>query len=159
MKKMKIAVVFPLLFILAAPGLISPAESGDSRNRSDEHTLVVSGIGYPPIKAENAAQARLMARRAAILDAYRNALSAAGTAGNDENAFYSGLSGFVKGLTIEKEEYLGDGGLRIIAKVRTGNVTASTAAPHDRKPERRGGPSAVPLNEWYRIIEGSVRFE
>lgn len=158
MKKMNLAVFVPLLFILV-PVLVSPAESVDSRNGSDERTLEVSGIGYPPIKAESAAQARLMARRAAILDAYRNALSAAGAAGNDEKAFYSGLSGFVKGLTIEKEEYLGDGGLRIIAKVRTGNVTPSTTAPHDRRPERRGGPSAVTLNEWYRIIEGSVRFE
>jgi hypothetical protein len=121
---------------------------------------VVSGIGYPPIKAENAAQARLMARRAAIVDAYRNALAGTGPSNNDEQAFYTGLSGFVRGLTIEREEYLEDGGVRILAKVPGRSAAATSRTPNEVVTEKgRGGPAPVPLNEWYRIIERSVRFE
>ncbi len=135
--------------------------SGAGIGRDDNgDTMLVSGLGYPPIKAENPAQARLMARRAAILDAYRNALSRAGGPGADENSFYTGLSGFVKGMTIEREEYLEDGGVRITARVLKGNaalfhgteVKTGSARP-------AAGPSSVSLEQWYKIIERSVRFE
>jgi len=101
-----------------------------------------------------------MARRAAILDAYRNALAAAGSSGSDEPMFFDGLSGFVKGLTIEKEEYLEDGGVRIRAKTSGKSLAVAARPTREGLPEKgRAGPSPVPLNEWYRIIEGSVRFE
>jgi hypothetical protein len=126
---------------------------------ADECSLGVTGLGYPPIKAENAAQARLMARRAAIVDAYRNALAGAGNVDADEKTFYAGLSGFVKGLVIENEEYLEDGGVRIHAKVPTGSVSVSSKRIY-RDPRRQGPvPSPVPFNDWYKIIERSVRFQ
>lgn len=156
---MKITVSVFLLALLVFPALTLSAEVGNSRQRADNDAFVVSGIGYPPIKAENAAQARLMARRAAILDAYRNALAGAGTANNDEPTFYTGLSGFVKGLTIEREEYLEDGGVRILAKVPSRSVAVTSRIARKGVTERGHGPSPVPLNEWYKIIERSVRFE
>ncbi|MCL5023426.1 MAG: hypothetical protein M1497_08700, partial [Nitrospirae bacterium] len=121
--------------------------------------LEVTGIGYPPIKAQNAAQARLMARRAAILDAYRNALAGAEAQGYDERTFYTGLSGFVKGMTVENEEYLGDGGIKIRARVRTGGVLVSPGTQKKKAGVTRNGPSPVPLDKWYAIIKRSVKFE
>lgn len=157
---MKIAVYFVLLAVLVFSSLLPAAESGNGEDRADDDTVVVSGTGYPPIKAENAAQARLMARRAAILDAYRNALAGTGSSHNDEQTFYTGLSGFVRGLTIEREEYLEDGGVRILARVSGKRIAVMSRTPREGVAEKgRGGPSPVPLNEWYRIIERSVRFE
>ncbi len=156
---MKITISVLLVAALVFPVLLLPEFAG-GQDRTDNDTFVVSGIGYPPIKAENAAQARLMARRAAILDAYRNALAGGGSPNGDEPTFYTGLSGFVKGLTIEHEEYLADGGVRILARVPRGSVAARSRSTREGVTERgRGGPSPVPLNEWYRIIERSVRFE
>ncbi len=114
---LKIMVSLFLLAVLFSPALLLSAEFGSGQDRADHGTFVVSGIGYPPIKAENAAQARLLARRAAVVDAYRNALAGAGASNNDEQAFYAGLSGFVRGLTIEREEYMEDGSVRILARV------------------------------------------
>jgi len=157
---MKITVSVFLLAVLVFPALLLSVEFGGGQDRADNDTLVVSGIGYPPIKAENAAQARLMARRAAILDAYRNALAGTGSSNNDEQAFYAGLSGFVRGLTIEREEYLEDGGVRIFAKVPGRSVAVTPRATREGVTEKGlAGPSAVPLNEWYRIIERAVRFQ
>lgn len=140
-----------------SPGLSAGAESG---HFSDNDTLTVSGLGYPPIRAENAAQARLMARRAAVLDAYRNAMAGAGGPNADENTFYTGLSGFVKGMIVEREEYLEDGGVRLFAKVPRKNIAVSQKATRRGGAETlKGEPSPVPLEQWYRIIERSVRFE
>ncbi len=147
-----------MLALLVFPVLPLSAEVGNSRHRADNDAFVVSGLGYPPIKAENAAQARLMARRAAILDAYRNALAGAGSTNNDEPTFYIGLSGFVKGLTIEREEYLKDGGIRILARVSAGNIAASSRTSAGNRKER-GGPSKVTLDEWYKIIESLVKID
>ena len=157
---MKITVPVFLLAVLVFPALLLSAESGSGQSGADNGSPVVSGIGYPPIKAENAVQARLMARRAAVIDAYRNALAGAGSSNNDEQTFYTGLSGFVRGLTIEREEYLEDGGVRILARVPGRNAAVTSRTPREVVTEKGlGGPSSVPLNEWYRIIERSVRFE
>jgi hypothetical protein len=156
---MKIMTPVLLIVFLVAPSLFFGAWGGDNPNGSDNGHLVVTGIGYPPIKAQNAAQARLMARRAAVLDAYRNALAGSGTANGDEKAFYSGLSGFVKGLVIENEEYLEDGGIRILARVPLRDVTVSAKASRSDTDRQGRKPSPVPLKEWYKIIENSVKFE
>jgi len=157
---MKITVYLFLLAVLSFSVLLLSADSGSGQDSSNNDTIVVSGMGYPPIRAENAAQARLMARRAAILDAYRNALAATGSSNSDEQTLYAGLSGFVKGLTVEREEYLEDGGVRIFAKVSGRSLVVTPRPTREGVTEKnRGGPSPVPLDEWYRIIERSVRFE
>ncbi len=153
---MRVAAFFFLLVFLAAPEMSFSVESGEGLHAEGD-SIMVSGVGYPPIKAENAAQARLMARRAAVLDAYRNALGRPGTAGGDEKIFYSGLSGFVKGLVIDREEYLEDGGIRIFGRIPRRNIAPVPAARSGPGPDG-GKPSAVPLNEWYKIIERSVKF-
>lgn len=155
---MRAVTVCIVAFAVAFYPVLSP-EAGTGRDDNGD-TMMVSGLGYPPIKAENPAQARLMARRAAILDAYRNALSRAGGPGADENSFYTGLSGFVKGMTIEREEYLEDGGVRIIARVPKGNAALFQGAKDKLGPARpAAGPSSVSLEQWYKIIERSVKFD
>ena len=135
---------------------------------ASESRITVYGIGYPPVKAQNKAQALLMAKRAAVLDAYRKALAGqedyAGPQGEGEG-FYRGLSGFVKGLTIITEEYLQDGGVKIEATVSKKSMSLfkkeKQAYPDTPKigPGRVGGPSRVSIEEWYAIIEKMVQFE
>jgi len=148
-----------LLFILSALPLFG---STDSDN------IIVYGIGYPPIKAHSETQALLMARRAALLDAYRNAIKAAsgeGSEPNEDKTFYENFSGFIKGMKIVSEEYLGDGGLRVKASVSLRDISLFQKGQYKNEgskrylPERLNGPERVTVEEWYRIISGIVRFE
>jgi hypothetical protein len=136
--------------------------------------MTVQGTGYPPVKAQNKAQALLMAKRAALLDAYRRALAGAERQGRtieEGEAFYQGLSGFVKGLTVTREEYLSDGGVKIEGTVAKKDVQTFTQekipvqeVPKTKqikqlKPSRIGGPAEVSIDQWYKIIEKMVKFE
>lgn len=144
------------LIILITSVLIFAVE-GRSSEDSDKHdTIIVQGIGYPPIKAQSMTQARLMATRAAVIDAYRNAIVTAGARDYDENNFYIGLSGFVRGMTILEEEYLKDGGIRILARVPAENVSITSTTVIKTNKES-GSPSRVSLDEWYRIITPLVK--
>lgn len=148
-----------IIFFLFAPAFVFLAESGNSRNETDNDTLVVQGTGYPPIKAQSAAQARLMARRAAIIDAYRNALASKGIKDYGENEFYSELQGFVKGMNVIEEEYLEDGGIRILAHVSAKDVRVSSGITAKKPKETGRGPLRITLDEWYKIIKKLVRIE
>ncbi|MBA4395238.1 MAG: hypothetical protein C0407_16935 [Desulfobacca sp.] len=133
---------------------------------ASDSQISVSGIGYPPVKAQNKAQALLLAKRAAMLDAYRKALLGQNARPYEEDEhFYRGLSGFVKGLTITQEEYLNDGGVRIEATVSKKDISSFDREKQLKKkrPEKRPvtveGPSVVTIDEWYKIIEKMVDFE
>ncbi|TAN41568.1 MAG: hypothetical protein EPN25_04650 [Nitrospirae bacterium] len=146
-----------LLFLFGITG-ISAAAAGD------DDMISIQGIGYPPIRAESAAQARLMAKRAAVLDVYRNSLAASASAGKSEDVTYEELSGFVSGITVLDEEYLVDGGVRITARVPKKNIALSRARgpverTEPRKSESSGGPQRISLDEWYTIIKKLVRIE
>jgi len=137
-------------------------EGRGNQETKDNDTLIVQGIGYPPIKAKSMAQAHLMAKRAAIIDAYRNALAETGIQNYSENTLYAGLSGFVSGLTVLETEYLEDGGIRILARVPVKNITVSsnTVKSIPKNPrETLLGPLRVTLNEWYRIIKKLITIE
>lgn len=153
----KITRVVLFLFILTVSALIFLSEAGSAQ---DNDALTVQGIGYPPIKAYSAAQARLMARRAAIVDAYRNALVSAGHKNHDEDNLYTGISGFVRDMTIMEEEYLKDGGIRILAKVPYRSITLTSKDTTSKRYHARGhAPSKVSLDEWYEIIRPLVKIE
>jgi hypothetical protein len=154
-----------LLTLLCSLGILfltgQAAWTSDSR-------ITVYGIGYPPVKAQNKAQALLMAKRAALLDAYRKALSGQEDyAGPHEEgeSFYRGFSGFVKGLTITQEEYLNDGGVKIEATVSKQDISLSDKEKYPKGkrlktgPTRMEGPRTVTVEEWYKIIEKMVNFE
>lgn len=129
-----------------------------------EESVVVQGIGYPPIRAENSAQARLMARRAAILDGYRNAFREDFKTQDEEGGdYYLRLSGFIKGSEIIKEEYLSDGSvrvtLRVYAKEATKAVKRDKKEPSfDKKGIEGDKPKSISLEEWYKVIQGMVKY-
>lgn len=145
--------VYALLVIISAA---FPAAYCAAQDAPEMTT--VQGIGYPPIRAESAAQAHLMAKRAAVVDAYRNAVAGRTARGQGPDLQYEELSGFVSGMTIVQEEYLKDGGIRITAKIPTGNIRSS-AGPEMKRSGSRQGPQAVTLDEWYSIISNLVRYE
>lgn len=152
-----------ILFFLACICVMSFGTTGLADEAAEE-MVSVQGIGYPPIRAESPAQAHLMAKRAAIVNAYRNALSAKTASGNGGDVTYQELSGFVSGLTIVEEEYLKDGGIRITAKVPKKNIAVSSGrrtevGTEGRRAERSGGPERVSLDEWYKIIDNLVRID
>lgn len=143
--------------------------------RAAEERLTVYGVGYPPVKVQNKTQALLMAKRAAIMDAYRNALTSREdfNRSDNEEIFYRRLSGFIRGLTITREEYLNDGGIKIEATVSSKDLflrkkektgkTISVGTNFDpvrkEKPAVKEGPAKVTVEEWYKIIEKMVQFE
>lgn len=139
--------------------LLCSAEAGEFRNSNSADVLRVEGIGYPPIKAQSIAQAHLMARRAAIINAYRNALTATAVQEHDDNVFYSGLSGFVKGLIVLKEEYLKDGGVRVVVSVPVKNITVSAKSVYEETGDAVSGPLSVTLDAWYKVIRELVTIE
>lgn len=163
MQFLKKSNVIYLIVMLVSCFFAVSAECGNGQPLNKELTLLIHGLGYPPIKAQSTAQARLMAKRAATIDAYRNALVKAGFSEYNEESFYSGLSGFVSGMNVIEEEYLKDGGIRITALVQVKNVTVTSATTSaSKKPmeiEKNTGPSAVELNEWYKLIEKIVIIE
>jgi hypothetical protein len=134
---------------------------------SEEYRLV-QGIGYPPVRASGKAQALLMARRAAVLDAYRNAVSGREEDGETliERDAYKGFSAFVRGIILVDEALLADGGVQVTVRVtrdafsplgaRDGDVQVMEK---DRKREAYTGPIRVSEEEWYRVIEQMVRFD
>lgn len=139
-----------------------------------EERITVYGVGYPPVKVQNKTQALFLAKRAAIMDAYRNALNSQNDfrRSDNEEIFYRRLSGFVRGLTITSEEYLNDGGIKIEATVspkdlffrkkeKSGKRSGGTVFDPIRKEKPRAieGPVKVTIEEWYKIIEKMVQFE
>jgi len=152
-------IITVIMFFLLTPVSVFSAETGKEQNDSKKDILVVQGTGYPPIKAQSAAQARLMARRAAIIDTYRNALAAKGIKDYEESDFYSELQGFVKGMNVIEEEYLEDGGIRILAHVSAKDVRVSSGVTAKKPKETGRGPLRVTLDEWYKIIKKLVRIE
>jgi hypothetical protein len=115
MEKMK----FYRLFFFLIIGLFFNL-SPDSKTLKDKS--LISGIGKPPIKKNlTAAQKRLLARRAAIVVAYRNILKYSKK--YDEKKWeikpYQkiDIKGRVKGAKIVKTIYYKDGRVKVIIKI------------------------------------------
>jgi hypothetical protein len=143
------AIVFVLLLI-ALKGEYAWAET----------QIEVVGIGYPPIQSSSTAQALLLARRAALLDAYRNALRATSQVpgADEEGQLLEVISGTVRGSTVLAAEYLEDGGVRLRTMVRVNdpptlgqNRETGSASSGSR------APRTVSLARWQEIVRQFVR--
>ncbi len=95
--------------------------------------LKATGSGAPDMKAQNPAQARLGAERAAKLDAFRNLLEqakglhvSAGRTVGDEMAndeIRGRVEGAVKGFTVTNKRYYSDSGVELDVEVPLGLLT------------------------------------
>ncbi len=124
--------------------------------------ITVHGIGYPPIKTVSKSQALLMAKRAAILDAYSRIAWRTGE--THEEHFFMHFSGFVRNMEIMQEEFLPDGGVRVSVRMKRNNALLSahkTPAVEKSKTSTSGksAPRQVSRKEWFQIISTMVSFE
>ncbi len=129
--------------------------------------IQVKGIGYPPIRAQSPAQARLLARRAAILDAYRNALGVADNGREyDDLAFYSHISGFIQGARVIKEEFLEDGGVMVTLEIEETELVEMAKKITVVVKEKKQGPSGavgkparISISDWQKIVDRFVTYD
>jgi hypothetical protein len=105
-----------------------------------------------------------MAKRAALLDAYRNTLKKDIEAKEDEGKdFYYEFSGFIRGSEVIKEEYLSDGSVRVTLRVFSKELTKTSKKEKKIPPPEKGKvesdkPQSISLEEWYKIIQGMVKY-
>lgn len=77
--------------------------------------IEVTGKGYPPNKEISQARKRLLAKRAAVVDAYRLMAERLGETGRQiaVDSGYRHVSGFIKGAEIKKVRYFHDGRVEV----------------------------------------------
>ncbi len=121
-----------VLFALALAGCyVVPAKEATPRYEWTPITLRATGAGVPPPRAVNPAQARLMARRAAKLDALRNLLEQAYgvniTSRSSVRDFVlqsdsirARVDAYIKGARIVDVRYLQDGSVEVEMEVVLG---------------------------------------
>ncbi len=152
----------PLLALLLCVCWIIPVQS----KAEDSSDALVSGIGYPPVRAESTAQALFMARRAALLDAYRNALNTKNDTDPESDRYFQNVAGFLRNVRIVDEAYLDDGAVMLTVAVKNmHNLSSQAPATVSRPgisaatPRIVPGPTPITLDEWMEIIARLVRFD
>ncbi len=136
-----LAVMAAVLVFSVASVLASPA---DSLNWQDS-TITVTGMGAPPANARNRAQARMMARRAAVVDGYRQLaeivkgvnVDAESTVENfmaTSDVVRTKVSALVQGAQVVSERATSDGGYEVTMKVAMFGVSNSLAEAVMPKP-------------------------
>jgi hypothetical protein len=91
----------------------------------DDERIFAKGFGRPPKETKGAAQAKILAKRAAMVDGYRNLLSVIeqlrismeegiGDLIRKNRIPNIMLEGFVKGAVVEKERYFEDGSCELL---------------------------------------------
>lgn len=126
--------LFAALFILTSS--VSFAAGGENW---DNGTIVATGMGVAPANAVNVAQARAMARRAAIVDAYRQMaetisgvnVTSESTVENfitQSDVTRTKVNAMIKGAKVIKEEMTKDGAYEVTMSVPMFGVTGSLAS-------------------------------
>ena len=146
-----LTVVAAVLVFSVASVLASPA---DSLNWQDS-TITVTGMGAPPANARNKAQARMMARRAAVVDGYRQLaevvkgvnVDAESTVENfmlTSDVARTKVSALVQGAQVVNERMTPDGGYEVTMRISMFGVSNSLAeAVMPRSAEQEVFPEPV----------------
>ena len=136
---------YVIYFLLMAFTLIPSIVLADNiQNPVDwkNNTVTVTGMGVPPDNITNMAQAHIMARRAAIIDGYRNLLEAIdginvesnttvqNFAVTDDNVKTS-VSGLIQGARIINEQALPDGSYQVTMQLNLYGNNSVAAAVKD----------------------------
>ena len=109
----------------------------------DKGAVQAIGIGVPSIQSHSQAQANAMARRAAVVDAYRNLLEAVGevrveaatTIKNFElesDVVKTRISGLVQGAHIVNEQQMPDGSYQVTMEINLFGANSVAAAIADK---------------------------
>ncbi len=131
--------------------------------------LTVIGWGRPPAEARHPAQARLMAERAAIIDAYGAAARLLSEALPQALSGQEGYSVFLRGGRVKRSDVAPDGSVKVELEIpvspelagRVREAMRAGAAVEGREVERAGishvefvarhkvrGPRVITLREW-----------
>jgi hypothetical protein len=124
-------IIIAFLSISLSACYVVPAKEATPGYEWRPVTLRATGAGVPPARAMNPAQARLMARRAAILDAQRNLLEQAYGVTITSNStvrdfvlqsdtIRSRVEAYIKGARIVDERYLSDGSVEVDMEITLG---------------------------------------
>ena len=108
-------------------------------------TITVTGSGIAPANAHNAAQARMLARRAAVVDGYRQLAEAVKGVNVDSETTVQNMmvvsdttktkvSAFIQGAKIVSEKVIPDGGYEVTMTVSMFGVSNSLASAVMPKP-------------------------
>ncbi|MFH2012818.1 MAG: LPP20 family lipoprotein [Pseudomonadota bacterium] len=127
--------LFTIIILLCSPSILFAANSNDVIERLSSGdinwtmgTITSTGSGAPPSSATNPAQARLMAKRAAILDARRNLLETVKGVTVDAQTTVQNLmttsdivvtkvSGIVKLSRVIDTRYMNDGAVEVTVEM------------------------------------------
>lgn len=148
-----VSMVMMLAIAVFSTAPVLAAEGVDWNNSS----ITVIGAGVAPMNAYNAAQARMMARRAAVVDAYRQlAETIKGVNVDSETTVQSMMtlddttktkvSAFIQGARIVSEQVIPDGGYEVTMTVSmfgVSNSLASAVMPRPAAVESFPQPVAV----------------
>ena len=148
-----VSMVMMLVIAVFSTAPVLAAEGVDWNNSS----ITVIGAGVAPMNAYNAAQARMMARRAAVVDAYRQlAETVKGVNVDSETTIQNMMvvdditktkvSAFIQGARIVSEQVIPDGGYEVTMTVSmfgVSNSLASAVMPRPAAVESFPQPVAV----------------
>lgn len=133
---------------------------------SASQSIVVTGLGYPPIKAVTEAQALAMARRAAILDAYSKIVwrqQSTSVEKVKEATYFLHFSGFVQNMEITQEKLLSDGGVLLTVRsiaplnMQKRNEPILKKQNSNKKRVTSTTPKQISKTQWFEIISNSVQ--
>lgn len=136
------------------PYASQPVADGNGLVNWETDSIEAVGFGVPPANAFSPAQARNMARRAAIADAQRNLLEAVQGVQVDSETTVENLavasdvintkmSGMLKGYRIVNEQQMPDGSYQVVISVRMyGQNSLANAIAGQRQPQRPLPPAS-----------------
>jgi hypothetical protein len=134
---------FLALFLTFTTQTTQAADIGTVNWQGANSAIEANGYGLPPQNTVSSAQAKLLARRAAIVDAYRNLLELTQTISVDADTTMKNLmvaddtvrtkvSGIIQGAKVTNEQYNSDGSYQVTVSIGlygSDNSIASIALP------------------------------